>query len=285
MSKIGMIITMKIETSVIIPTYNRAYLLKKAIESVLEQTYPHFELIVVDDGSTDDTRKIVSSYGKNIRFFYQGNQGPACARNTGIKNAHGSYLAFLDSDDYWKKDKLKIQIEAMRKNTQYPISHTQEIWFRRGELLNQKKKHAKYNGYIFEKCLPLCAVGMSTMVTQRKLFEKIGFFDESLPCCEDYDFWLRASVNHPFLLIDKALTVKDGGREDQVSRIYAVGMDKFRIKSITNLLKTEKGLSLHQKELALHELEKKCRIFGKGCLKHGKTEEGQKYLNLASQYR
>lgn len=285
MIKLGMIISMKIETSVIIPTFNRASLLKKAIESVLAQTYKNFELIIVDDGSTDGTCKMIASYGKNIRSFHQDNQGPACARNTGIKNAQGSFLAFLDSDDHWKKEKLEIQIKAMRENTQYLISHTQEIWYRRGELLNQKKKHTKHNGYIFDKCLPLCAVGMSTMATRKELFEKIGFFDESLPCCEDYDFWLRASVNHPFLLINEALTVKDGGRDDQLSRIYAIGMDKYRIRSITNLLRIEKGLTARQKELALHELEKKCRVYGQGCLKHGKTDEGQKYLNLPSQYR
>lgn len=275
---------MKIETSIIIPTHNRALFLKIAIDSAFAQTYRDFELIVVDDGSTDGTRGLMSSYGKNINYIYQANQGPAGARNTGIKNAKGRYLAFLDSDDSWKKEKLAIQTDALQKNPEFLISHTQEVWYRRGELLNQKKKHAKYHGPIFDKCLPLCAVGMSTVMAKKELFEKIGFFDEALPCCEDYDLWLRASVKHPFLLIEKALTIKDGGRTDQVSRIYAVGMDKFRIKSLTNLLESRQELTAQQRQSALRELEKKCRVYGTGCLKHGKTQEGEFYLNLPKRF-
>lgn len=271
---------MKKNTSIIIPTYNRAPFLKKALDSVMAQTYRDFELIVVDDGSQDNSREIISAYGKKIRYIYQDNKGPACARNTGIKNAGGEYMAFLDSDDSWAKEKLKVQIETMRENPQFLVSHTQEIWYRHGEMLNQKKKHTKYSGYIFDKCLPLCAVGMSTIMAKKELFEKIGLFDESLPCCEDYDLWLRASVEYPFLLIDKPFTIKDGGRTDQVSHIHAVGIDKFRIKSIANLLEHANNLSPQQKKIALHELEKKCRIYGQGCVKHGKIEEGKTYLSL-----
>lgn len=275
---------LEIETTVIIPTYNRVLFLKKAIDSVLAQTYKNFELMVIDDGSTDETPELISTYGKTILYIRQKNQGPSAARNTGIQNAHGRYLAFLDSDDTWKKEKLAIQTQVMFKNPDFLISHTDELWYRRGKILNQKKKHAKYNGYIFDKCLPLCAVGMSTVMAKKELFKKIGLFDTSLPCCEDYDLWLRASVQHPFLLINKALTVKDGGREDQVSRIYAVGMDKFRIKSLIKILEGEKKLTLKQRDVLLHELQKKCRVYGTGCFKHGKNEEGEFYLKLPKKY-
>ena len=125
--------------SVIIPTFNRASLLKKAIESVLSQTYKDFELIVIDDGSSDETPSLISSYASSIKYIKQNNKGPAGARNVGIKNSSGEFVAFLDSDDWWDKEKLQIQIDKMRKNPKYLISHTKEVWYRNGRLLNQKK--------------------------------------------------------------------------------------------------------------------------------------------------
>ena len=265
--------------SVIIPTYNRANFLKKAIDSVLAQTFKDFEFIVVDDGSTDETKVLIKGYKGRIKYIYQDNKGPASARNAGIKESKAEFITFLDSDDWWDKDKLKIQFEAMQKNPDYLISHTQEIWYKNGKLLNQKKKHRKFGGFILEKCLAICAVGISTAMIRRELFEKVRLFNESLPCCEDYDFWLRTSAKFPFLLIDKALTLKDGGRSDQVSLIYAQGMDKFRIESIKRLLK-ENGLKSEQREVALQELRRKSQIYGRGCIKHNRIEEGEYYLRI-----
>jgi len=271
--------------SVVIPTYNRAPFLKKAVESVLSQTLQDFELIIVDDGSEDDTPSLIKGFNcDKIRFIRQENRGPASARNLGIKNSRGEYIAFLDSDDWWDKNKLAIQLEKMQENPQYLISHTEEIWYKNGVLLNQKKKHKKHHGYIFDKCLPLCVVSMSTAMIRRCLFDEVGLFDEAMPCCEDYDFWLRVSVGHEFLLIDKPLTLKEGGRQDQVSFIYARGMDKFRIHSILKLLKADM-LNPEQKQLALNELRRKCHIYGNGCLKHGRPDEGRYYLDLPKNIR
>ncbi len=222
--------------TIVIPTYNRYGLLKVAIDSVLDQSYRDFELIVIDDGSTDDTHALVRSYGDSLVYLKQENQGPSAARNRGIEESRGSLVAFLDSDDRWHPDKLLIQIEAMEEEPGYLISHTGEVWYRNGELLRQKKKHQKLPGYIFERSLSMCMVSMSTVIARRELFDHIGCFDEKLPCCEDYDFWLRASLRYPFLLVDQPLTFKEGGREDQVSVIYRIGMDRFRIQSIVNLL-------------------------------------------------
>ena len=265
--------------TIVIPTYNRYGLLKVAIDSVLDQSYRDFELIVIDDGSTDDTHALVRSYGDSLVYLKQENQGPSAARNRGIEESRGSLVAFLDSDDRWHPDKLLIQIEAMEEEPGYLISHTGEVWYRNGELLRQKKKHQKLPGYIFERSLSMCMVSMSTVIARRELFDHIGCFDEKLPCCEDYDFWLRASLRYPFLLVDQPLTFKEGGREDQVSVIYRIGMDRFRIQSIVNLLE-KKVLSEEQSEEAQKELRKKCWIYGKGCIKWGKEEEGRRYLEL-----
>ena len=124
---------------------------------------------------------------------------------------------------------------------------------------------------------------MSTVMARREIFDKVGLFNEELPCCEDYDFWLRASVGHKLLLIDKPLTLKDGGRPDQVSSIYATGMDRFRIQSILNLLESDTLVPI-QRKLATSELRKKCHIYGNGCIKHGRLEEGRHYTNLISYF-
>jgi len=275
---------MKNDISVIIPTFNRANFLKKAIQSVLSQTYQGFELIVVDDGSTDNTYKIISEFKNNIVYIKQKNRGPAAARNTGIKRAGNKFLAFLDSDDCWDKEKLAIQIDEMQKKPFYLISHTREIWYKNSKLLSQKKKHKKYHGYIFDKCLPLCAVGMSTVMIKKELFERVGEFDENFPCCEDYDFWLRVSARHPFLFIDKPLTLKDGGRPDQLSFIYRTGIDKFRIQAIVKVLEAGNILSDNHRRLAMKELKRKCRIYGNGCVKHERIKEGKYYLMLSEKY-
>ena len=270
--------------SVIIPTYNREKLLHRALRSVIQQRLSCDEIIVVDDGSVDDSRGVVqqiaSQSAVKVRYIYQENKGPAAARNRGIKEAKFEYLAFLDSDDHWQKKKLTLQVEALNQNPGYLISHTGERWLRRGKHLNQKKKHQPGHGDIFQHCLQLCAVGMSTVMVQKTFFEHVGLFNEDLRCCEDYDLWLRSSCRVPFLLVDQPLTVKEGGRDDQVSFQYRVGMDKLRILSIKDLLDTQ-ILSQEQESLAFLELRRKSLVYGRGCVKHGRAEEGKTYLNLA----
>lgn len=269
--------------SVVIPTYNRSGFLKTAIDSVLAQSFKDYELVIIDDGSIDETIDLLESYGNSLRYVRQENRGPASARNRGIEESRGKLVAFLDSDDQWHPDKLLYQTAAMEREPVYLISHTEEIWYRNGNILHQKKKHRKIQGDIFQKSLLICMVSMSTVMVRRKLFNEIGYFDELMPCCEDYDFWLRAAVNHEFLLIDKELTFKDGGRDDQVSHIHRIGMDRFRIRSIIKVIENYRLLP-EQKELALRELKRKCRIYGNGCIKWGKVEEGRRYLQLAEKY-
>jgi len=274
--------------SVIIPTYNRAFFLEKAIKSVLDQTLACDEVIIVDDGSTDNSAEIIMRIqrktGKKLRYFHQENKGTASAKNKGIIEARNDTLCFLDSDDCFHKEKLAIQYGIMKKNPDYLISHTKEIWYRRGKILNQKKKHQPPHGDIFGRSLKMCVVGMSTVMMKTLLFEKYGLFDESLVCCEDYDLWLRMSAREPFLLIDRPLTIKDGGRSDQLSHLYRLGMDKYRIKSLCNLL--EIGiLNEEQYQMTLMELELKSAIYGNGCLRHGKKEEAEHYLSLVSRYK
>jgi len=269
--------------SVIIPTYNRVGLLGRAVDSVLVQQYPAFELLVVDDGSTDSTPELLAGYGAAIRVISQPNRGASAARNTGISEARHDLLAFLDSDDQFAPGKLARQAEVMGRAPEYLISHTDEIWYRRGQLLNQKKKHTRQGGNLFARSLKLCVVGMSTVMARREFFDRIGFFDEELPCCEDYDLWLRASHWLEFLHVPEPLTIKNGGRSDQLSRIHRVGMDRYRIMALVKLLE-QGGLDAAQEKLTRKELARKSRIYGRGCLKHGREEEGRHYLELAEKF-
>ncbi len=265
--------------SIIIPTYNRKQSLQKALDSVLAQTSPYFELIVVDDGSEDNTAELADQYRADIVWIRQENKGPAAARNRGIQAAGHPLLAFLDSDDWFAPTKLEEQIKAMQEKPAYLISHTEEIWYRNGRVLHQKARHKKNSGDIFNQSLELCAVSMSTVLMHREIFERYGLFDEEYPCCEDYEFWLRVSAEQQFLLVDKALTLKEGGRDDQVSSRYRVGMDKFRIEAILKTMASG-TLTKEQNAAAMAELQRKCTIYGSGCIKHGRLEEGEYYLNL-----
>jgi glycosyltransferase involved in cell wall biosynthesis len=275
--------------SVIIPTYNREKFIGRAIRSVLRQTIACSEILVIDDGSMDQTATLVRSLRASssvpIHFFYQQNKGVAAARNLGIQRAQSEFIAFLDSDDHWRKDKLAQQVRAMKGDPDFLISHTKEQWLRGGVHLNQKKKHIPRHGDIFDHCLQLCAVGMSTVMVRKELFATVGFFSPGLPCCEDYDFLLRVSCRYPFLLVDKSLTIKEGGREDQLSFQYRVGMDKLRIHAIMGLLEGSTPLTREQHSLALGELQQKCQLYGLGCIKHGKFDEGTAYLNVYKRYQ
>lgn len=273
--------------SVIVPTFNRAAFIEKALVSILNQTCPSDEVLVIDDGSSDATAAIVSRIAGQstveVRYFYQENRGASAARNKGIAEARYDILCFLDSDDWWDIRKLELQLAAMEQEPEYLVSHTRELWHRHGKRVNQKKKHVPTQGDIFSRSLEMCVVGMSTVMARRQLFEQYGFFDESLSCCEDYDLWLRVSRMEKFLLIDEPLILKDGGRKDQLSAIYRLGMDTWRIRSICNLLENC-TLTVEQYRLALAELHRKCTIYGNGCIKHGRKEEGAQYLALPKKY-
>ena len=261
--------------SVIITTCNRRRFLEEALGSVLHQDYRDLEIIVVDDGSTDGSWE--AARGLPVRYEWKENGGVSSARNLGIRAALGDYLAFLDVDDLWKKDKLSVQMAAMEAGD-YRISYTDEIWLRNGRRLNQKKKHRKYSGYIYEHCLPLCIISPSSAVIKREIFENVGLFDESLPVCEDYDMWLRVACRYPVLFIPSPLIIKRGGHADQLSRSYEA-MDKYRIRSLVKILESN-ALKDDLRQRTLIELRQKCVIVAQGAEKRGRPEEARYYLSL-----
>jgi len=269
---------MKPLVSTVIPTYNRGWTVREAVESVLCQDYPHIETIVVDDGSTDDTREKLAPFADRIRIMEQENRGVSAARNTGVLASSGELIAFLDSDDQWKSDKISKQTAFFAEHPDALICQAEEIWIRNGRRVNPAKKHKKPAGMIFEPSLHLCLVSPSAVMMKRSLFTDKGLFDESLPACEDYDLWLRVSVDTPVHLIEHTGTVKTGGHDDQLSKNHS--LDRYRIYAIEKLLRSN-VLSEGQKQEALKVMKKKCRIYGNGCIKRGKKEEGRHYLEKA----
>ena len=256
--------------SVVIPTYNRKEPLQRAIRSVLAQTRPAEEIIVVDDGSQDDTRSMIESNFAMVRYFYQSNQGVSKARNAGIEQSAENWIALLDSDDEWKPDKLEKQVAALMKKPDLEFCHTDEIWIRNGKRVNAMHKHKKFGGYIFEKCLPLCVISPSSVLLKKTIFEKTGYFNEKLPACEDYDYWLRYCSANPVLYIDSPLLIKYGGHQDQLSQKY-VAMDRFRLKVLANLL-SQDMLSETQKKAVSETFVEKYKILESGAIKRGNEE-------------
>jgi glycosyltransferase involved in cell wall biosynthesis len=274
--------------SIIIPTCNRAPFLKEAIQSVLDQDYfissnlaALFELLIIDDGSTDNTKEIVMAFGDRVKYHYQRNKGISASRNLGLRLAKGDYIAFLDSDDLWNKAKLRMQMNLMKHLSRVKACYTEEIWIRKGIKVNPKKKHQKYSGWIFDKVLPLCLLSLSSALFKREVFEEVGHFDEELPVCEDYDFGIRLAQKYPVYLIPRPLIVKRGGHPDQLSKKFW-GMDRFRIKALEKALNL--GLTSQQEELIKQEIMRKCRILARGFEKRNNQEECRKYLNLLEKY-
>ncbi|MCS7149513.1 MAG: glycosyltransferase [Caldimicrobium sp.] len=258
---------MKNFVSVIIPTYNRAYILSKAIESVVKQTYRSLELIVVDDGSKDETPRIITKYP--VRYVkLPRNFGPSFARNRGILKSKAKFLAFLDSDDHFLPYKIEKQLRFLDKNPWCKLVQTEEIWFKGNRRLNPKKHHAKAKGYFLHRAVKLCVVSISTVLMDREVFNKVGYFDETFPLCEDYEFWLRVALHYPMGLIEEALVIKDGGRDDQLSQ--TPGLDFYRIKALLKVYKSYQSLlKPEEKLLLLGEASRKTEIFLRGAKKHG----------------
>ena len=268
--------------SVIIPTYNRSRLLSRCLNSVMAQTLPADEVIVIDDGSTDDTAWFLREDYPSIHYIYQDNHGVSAARNAGIQAATGEWLAFLDSDDVWEPAKLARQLTALKENKQYLVAHTNETWLYKGKPKPQQARHRKYGGRIFQHCLPLCAMSPSSIMIHCSVFEEVGLFDESLPACEDYDMWLRITARLPVLLVDEPLITKHGGHADQLSQQYW-GMDRFRITALRKILQS--GILEEQdRRAAIAMLLVKIRIYLEGASKHGNEQHVAEFRKLVEQF-
>jgi glycosyltransferase involved in cell wall biosynthesis len=268
--------TSTFSVSVIIPTYNRAHVLERAINSVFKQTFRDFELIIIDDGSDDETPKLlekICAQNKNCVSYTIENSGVSKARNIGVEKSSGEWVAFLDSDDEWLPHKLERQMSFISHHKNVPLVHGEEIWVRNGKRVNPKKKHQKFGGDIFLKCLPLCVISPSASIIKKKIYLEMGGFDESFPVCEDYDLWLKITSLYPVGFIEDPIITKYGGHEDQLSRKY-FAMDFWRVRALKNILQ-KRSLSEEIKKDVIDEILYKANILKQGYIKH------QNHENLA----
>ena len=262
---------MENRVSVIIPTLNRRELIQRALDSVLCQTYHIHEIIVVDNGSTDKTVPMLYEKYPSVKILKEKKPGVSSARNTGIISAEGDWVALLDSDDSWSTEKVEKQLALYRSTGKdLRLIHTSEIWYKNGKVLNQKKKHNKAGGDIFKQCVSLCCISPSSVLIRKDLFSDIGYFDEKLLVCEDYDFWLRVSSQEEVLFVDEPLTFKFGGHLDQLSKKYW-GMDRFRVRALEKLL-INSNLTKAQYAIAFQGLLKRLKILHQGAKKRRNLE-------------
>ena len=269
---------MKID--IIIPTFNRAHLIKRSVDSVLNQTYKDFHLYVINDGSTDETLAQLSSYEKHpqITILSQENRGVSAARNKGVQESNSPWISFLDSDDEWFSEKLQVQVDFLKQNPGIRFVHAEEIWIRNGVRVNPKLKHNKQSENIFERSLEFCLISPSTVLLKRDLFLEQNGFNEEFPVCEDFDLWNKILASESIGFIDQFLISKYGGHEDQLSTKF-VAMDFWRIKSLLELAKN------HPEKLHIIQpiINQKASRLLKGYLKHqqlAKHDELTRMLTL-----
>ena len=237
------------KVSVVIPTYNREKYLPDAINSVLNQTYKDFEIIIVDDGSRDNTKEVVESFMKKyphipIRYFYQENKGPAAARNRGIKEAKGEYIAFLDSDDVWLPAKLEKEVQVLDKDKHCGLVYTDAYEFdRRGIIKNSKlatNDRSKMSGMIFENLILGCFIFTSTVMVRKWILEEVKGFNTEFVPAEDWELWLRIARVYKIVFVDEVLVGyrKEGSRISDNLKLSSLSRHKvieriFNTRSIT----------------------------------------------------
>jgi glycosyltransferase involved in cell wall biosynthesis len=225
------------------PAYNVAWCVRRAVDSVLAQTYRERELIVVNDGSTDDTGQVLSSYGEAIRVINQDNRGMSAARNAGIRAARGALIAFIDADDRWLPDKLERQVELLRRRPDIGFCSTSaRIENPGGEFLNLWQ--FRHDGTDVLETLfaenAAIAGGCSAVVVRRELLDRVGLFDEHLRGFEDPDLWIRLAAVSGYACIDEPLVVVMR-REHSVSR----NLHEMRKAALRSMSKNRPLLPAH----------------------------------------
>ena len=266
--------------SVVIPTFNREVLIQRALHSVIKQQNVRTEIIVVDDGSTDNTEQVIREKFKSVKYLKKNNAGVSSARNVGIKNANGNFIALLDSDDEWERSKLDIQLKYLTENHTLNLVHCNEKWIKSGFEIRQKKYHDRRPINLFERSLRRCLISPSSVLIRKERRETVGYFDETHPACAEYDHWLRNLDREEIGYIEDQLITKYGGHADQLS-IQTRYLDLYRLQSLVKLIKSPR-LSKMQKMQIEKEIEYKSKIVLAGAKKHENSFVINQYNQILS---
>lgn len=247
--------------AVVIPVYGRLITLRDAIESIFMQDYQgSVEVIVVDDASESDVRFCLEPYLSRIIYLrLHENSGVSAARNLGILNSTADFIGFLDSDDIFLPSKIKIQIENLLKNGLL-VSHTNEFWYKTERFINQGRKHKRYGGKIFTNVLDICRVSPSSLVVHKEVFKDIGFFDEELMVCEDYEWTLRCALKYDFDYIEEKLLIKRAITDNSLSASIK-NIESIRLNILKDFKNKYGGSLAGEESLALNaEIARKSGI-------------------------
>lgn len=267
--------------SVVIPTYNRANVVSRSIRSVISQTYQKLQIIVVDDGSQDETESVLAGFS-GIRIMRQRNKGVSAARNAGIAESSGELIAFLDSDDEWMPEKIEKQVSLYDPEEPFFICHSNELWVRNDTTVNQKDIHAKQGGFFFTRAVERCLISPSAVLISRPLLDAVGWFDEGLEAAEDYDMWLRVTCSYRVDFVDEKLVIKHAGQPNQLS-VTTPAIDRFRVRALEKIL-SKPDLRYDYVCAARNMLIRKSVILANGFRKRGKLAEAKIYDELAKRY-
>lgn len=242
------------KVSVVIPAYNSSAMVKEAIASVLAQTYDDFEIIVVDDGSTDDTESVVRSFGDRVLYLKQENQGAGAARNSGIHASGGEYVAFLDSDDLWSPEKLSEQIPVLERDSELGLVYSDwAVVSQDGPVEDSYlRKLPAASGYVFDQLVQCGFILTSGVLLRRACLNDVGGFDNSLSIAQDYDLWLRICYRWKVALVNRPLVTKrswDGSLSSNLPKTAAE-----RIALFEKALGSFKDMSRHSRRAVRHQL-------------------------------
>lgn len=244
--------------SVVIPTYNRMKDLPQAIDSVLGQSYQPFEIIVVDDGSTDGTETMVRSRYPQVRYLRQSNRGPAAARNAGIKAASGRYVAFLDSDDRWTPRKLEQQIGLFRMKPEVGLVFSSVRFVnRQGTPVEERRYDPSFRGRVAERLLSWSGIILSSVVVRRDGLDRVGLFEEDLIIGEDWDLYFRLAMEVPFDFIDEPLVLRlvhEGNLQNDFTKIELKLQNELRVIERIHAHPGLSGDHLQIRKATLHRL-------------------------------
>jgi glycosyltransferase involved in cell wall biosynthesis len=235
--------------SVVIPTYNRAATITRAIESVLAQTYPYVEIILINDGSTDNTEELIKVYRDRIKYISQHNRGSASARNRGISEATGDYIAFLDSDDLWFPKKLERVVVAIQNYPEVGLFYSDSNVLDKNGRLMWIYRSSHIIGNAYQAFMESDFVSTSSVVVHRSCFDVVGVFSESLAGCEDWDMWIRLSRKFPCVHIPEVLSAfawRTGGARSTDPGSWLEGVEEV----LQRAFEADPGLSLHYRKRA-----------------------------------
>ncbi|WP_347273679.1 glycosyltransferase [Candidatus Kuenenia sp.] len=245
--------------SIVMPTYNCAAYLPESIESILAQTYDTYEVVVIDDGSADNTKLVLEPYMEKIRYIDLGrNEGLPTARNLGIQSAKGEYVAFLDADDIWMPEKLEMSIDQFMKNPDAGMVYSKHInidsksQFMEGKIMRRLPSGNIFTQLFFEQNFIIC----SSVVVRKEVFNKTALFDSELVNCQDWDMWLRIAFYYKAIGIDVPLVkYRHSSKSLSKNRDNVLKYQKVIIDKIYTMFKdSENGISekMYKKRLAAH---------------------------------